>query len=92
MLSYLWGGKKSEETKAENANSELAMRDQLDEHGDFATKLDGTLEYNDFLYLRAVMLRQALRMFQETREKLADQRLTAFKEKNQQLYVKLFRE
>ena len=65
MLSYLWGGKKAEEAKPENENPELAMRDQLDEHGDFATKIDGTLEYEDFLYIRAVIIRQSLRLFSE---------------------------
>jgi len=65
MLSYLWGGKKAEEAKPENENAELAMRDQLDEHGDFATKIDGTLEYEDFLYIRAVIIRQSLRLFAE---------------------------
>ena len=82
MLSYLWGGKKSEETKPENENAELAMRDQLDEHGDFATKIDGTLEYNDFVYFRAVVLRQALRMFAEPRAKMSEVRLEAFRAKD----------
>jgi hypothetical protein len=34
MLSYLFGGSK-ETKKVENADPELAMRDQMDEHGDF---------------------------------------------------------
>ena len=92
MFSYLWGGKKAEDAKPENENAELAMRDQLDEHGDFATKLDGTLEYQDFLFLRAVILRQSLRMFAEARETIGTKRLEAFKAKDQQAYVKCFRE
>lgn len=68
------------------------MRDQLDEHGDFSTKIDGTLEYQDFIFFRAVVLRQTLRMFQEARETLGTKRREAFKAKNQQEYVKLFRE
>ena len=86
MLSYLWGGKKNTE-KPENADSELAMREQLDEHGDFNTKVDGTLEYEDFLFIRAVILRQALRMFQEPRKTITAKRQEAFDQKNQQLYV-----
>ena len=92
MLSYLWGGARDADAKPENENAELAMRDQLDEHGDFATKLDGTLEFQDFIYFRAVVLRQALRMFQEARDSLQAKRLEAFKAKNQQEYVKCFRE
>ena len=33
MLSYLFGGKKSD--KKENENAELAMREALDEHEEF---------------------------------------------------------
>lgn len=92
MLSYLWGGKKADDAKPENANSELAMRDQLDDHGDYNTKLDGTLELEDLMYFRSVILRQSLRMFREARESLTEKRRVAFKDKNQQEYVKLFRE
>jgi hypothetical protein len=92
MLSYLWGGARAADAKPENENAELAMRDQLDEHGDFATKLDGTLEFQDFIYFRAVVLRQSLRMFQEARDTLQAKRLEAFKAKDQQAYVKTFRE
>jgi hypothetical protein len=45
MLSYLWGGKKEANSAPENENPELAMREAMDSHGDFATKIDGTLEY-----------------------------------------------
>lgn len=92
MLSFLWGGKKAADAKPENDNPELAMREQLDQHGDFVTKLDGTLEYQDFCLLRAVILRQAIRSFAEQKTKLNASRLEAFKAKNQQEYVKLFRE
>jgi hypothetical protein len=40
----------------ENENPELAMRDQLDDHGDFATKADGTMELKDYLVLRSVII------------------------------------
>jgi hypothetical protein len=55
MLSYLWGGKKSE--KVENENPELAMREDLDTHGEFHCKADGTMEFKDFLTIRAIILR-----------------------------------
>jgi hypothetical protein len=44
MLSYIWGGARKKDQK-ENDDPELAMRENLDAHGDFATKLDGTLEF-----------------------------------------------
>ena len=92
MFSYLWGGKKADDAKPENENPELAMRDQLDQHGDFNTKIDGTLEYQDFCILRAVILRQSIRQFREPKKAITEKRLQAFKDKNQQEYVKLFRE
>lgn len=82
MFSYLWGGKKADDAKPENENAELAMRDQLDSHGDFACKLDGTLEYNDFLVLRAVIMRQSWRLFKPQRDELNNRKLEAFKARN----------
>ena len=63
MLSYLWKGKKD---KPENANPELAMREALDEHGEFKTAADGTLEYEEFLAMKIICLRQACREFNST--------------------------
>jgi len=57
MFSYLWGGKKKADAKPENECAELAMRDALDSYGEFATKIDGTLEYKDFLVFRAIIMR-----------------------------------
>lgn len=42
VSNYLFG-KKEEQKKPENENPELAMREQLDEKGDFDTKEDGTM-------------------------------------------------
>jgi uncharacterized LabA/DUF88 family protein len=92
MFSYLWGGKKAADAKPENENAELAMRDQLDDHGEFACKIDGTLEYQDFLVLRAIIMRQAWRQFKPERDELNNRKLEAFKAKNQSEYVKIFRE
>ena len=63
MLSYLWGGKKADDAAPENDNAELALRDACDAHGTFNTKIDGTLEYEDFLVFRAIITRQAGRHF-----------------------------
>ena len=92
MLSYLWGGAKQENAEPENDNPELAMRAALDAHGEFATKIDGTLEYADFLVFRAVVMRQAGRMFAPKRAELNEKKLEHFTAKNQQEYVKVFRE
>lgn len=65
MLSYLWGGSKTTEKKEveENADPELALREQMDAHGEFAQNLDGTLEYEHYKVMRAIIMRQACRAF-----------------------------
>lgn len=91
MLSYLWGGKKDEK-RPENDDPELAMREALDSHGDFATKIDGTLEWDSFLIFRAVIMRQSCRTFEKKRAELNERKLEAFTNKDQPAYVKIFRE
>ena len=62
MLSAIFGSKK--ETKpAENENPELAMRDALDDHGDFSTTADGTMEFNDYCVMRSIITRQTNRSY-----------------------------
>jgi len=56
MLSYIWGGQ-SNSSKTENEDAELAMKEQLDAHGTFSTKIDGTMEFNHFLILRSIIFR-----------------------------------
>mgnify|MGYP000970976152 CR=1 FL=1 len=92
MLSYLWGGKKAADAKPENENPELAMREALDAHGQFVTKIDGTLEYEPFLVFRAIVTRQAGRLFAPIKASLNEKKLAAFRERNQQQYVAVFRE
>ena len=64
----------------------------MDAHGEFASKVDGTLEYDSFLIFRAIITRQAGRLFAAKRTELNTKKLEAFNAKNQQEYVKLFRE
>ena len=92
MLSYLWGGKKTDDSKPENENPELAMREAMDAHGEFGTEMDGTLRFQDFLVFRAIITRQAGRLFAPKREELNARKLQAFKDRNQQEYVNVFRE
>ena len=90
MLSYIWGGARKNDYK-ENDDPELAMRENLDGHGDFATTLDGTLEFQDYLVFRSIIMRQACRAFQPLREKMNEAKLEAFKGKEQAKYVNIFR-
>jgi hypothetical protein len=64
----------------------------LDAHGDFETKLDGTLEFQDYLVFRSIIMRQACRAFQPLREKMYEAKLEAYKEKKQAQYVNIFRQ
>lgn len=89
MLSFLWGGSKKA-SKPENENPELAMRDQLDDHGDFATKADGTMELKDYLALRSVIIHQGLRHYKPQREGFRDKSLELFKAEDWQGYAQNF--
>ena len=69
--------------KPENECAELAMRDALDAYGEFQTKIDGTLEYKDFLVFRAIIMRQSSRHFKPKRDELNEKKLEAFANKDQ---------
>ena len=62
-LNYMWGGERPADATPENEDPELAMREAIELHGTFAKKADGTLEFDDFLVFRAIITRQAGRMF-----------------------------
>ena len=83
ILGYLWGGARAADAEPENENPELAMRADCDKHGDFQRKIDGTLEFDHFLVFRAIITRQAGRMFGPKRLELNEKKLEAFREKNQ---------
>ena len=51
------------------------MRENLDAHGEFATKIDGTMEFTDFLVFRSIIMRQSCRAFEETKKKLNEAKL-----------------
>jgi hypothetical protein len=70
MLSYIFGTGTKDVKKIENADPELAMRDAMDEHGDFKTEVDGSLLLEDYIMFRAIVLRQACRLFEPMKEKL----------------------
>lgn len=89
MLSYLWGGK-NKATKPENENPELAMRDQLDAHGEFGTKADGTMELKDYLVLRAIITRQSCRAFAPLKAQFKQKQFDLYKSNDQQGYINNF--
>lgn len=89
MLSYLWGGSKKAD-KPENENPELAMRDQLDDHGDFKTQADGTMELKDFLVLRSIILHQGLRHYKPQKEIYREKSLELYKKEDWQGYAQNF--
>jgi hypothetical protein len=55
MLNYLWGG--GPFTKTENEDFILAMREDLDHHGEFTCKIDGSMEFVNFLSFRSAIQR-----------------------------------
>ena len=79
LLGYFFGsGKKDAGPMTEdqmNADPELAMREALDARGDLATKLDGTLELEDFMFFRSVVMCQATRHFKTKKEALQEKKL-----------------
>ena len=81
-LNYLWGGERPADAAPENETPELAMREAMELHGNFAKKADGTLEFEDFLLFRAIITRQAGRMFAPIKAELDQRKLAAFSSKN----------
>ena len=81
-LNYLWGGERPADAAPENETPELAMREAMELHGNFAKKADGTLEFEDFLLFRAIITRQAGRMFAPIKADLDQRKLAAFKSKS----------
>ena len=50
---------------------------------------DGTLSFDDFLVLKEVIIRQALRMFASEKTELQAKKVAALKAKNEKEYLKL---
>lgn len=68
------------------------MREQCSKHGEFKRNADGTLEFDSWLALRGVILRQAARLFKPKRAELDAAKLEAFHTRNDGQYIKIFRE
>jgi hypothetical protein len=54
-LNYLWGGMPY--VKKESEDYEVALKEDLDFHGEFELNEDGLMEFVDFLSLRAAIIR-----------------------------------
>jgi hypothetical protein len=68
MLSYLLGTSKA--NKTENEDPLVALKESIEAHKDFKSKIDGTLEFDDFLVLRSIIFRQCDRKFFPTKQML----------------------
>ena len=76
----------------ENADFEIALREQLDQGGPYALNDEGVIPFDAFLKVRVAIFRQGERKFAPLKQKMKEQRIEFFKAKNQQEYVKKFRE
>ena len=57
ISNFLFGNK----DKKENENAELAMREALDERDEYKVDEQGIMDFDDYIYLRSVITRQAMR-------------------------------
>ena len=55
------------------------MQQNCDDHGDFTRCDDGTVEFNHFVQLRSIVIRQANRAFNDRRLELNEKFLLAYK-------------
>lgn len=78
MLAFLWGGARWPPLRVENEDTILAMREDLEAHGDFACKLDGTMEFIDFLTFRSIIGRQINRKIFDEKVELRKKQHNAF--------------
>lgn len=65
------------------------MQNALDKHGDFATSLQGTMVFDDFLIFKGIITRYSWKAFMPEREKLLKKKLEIFRAKNQAEYIQI---
>ena len=78
--------------QSENADYEIALREAIDQGGPYDLNDEGVIPFDAFLKLRIAIFRQGERKFAPMKQKMKEDRLALFKAKNQQEYVKKFRE
>ena len=65
---FLWDA--TDFAKTENYDPCLALRDSIDKHGIFSKYDEDHLEFPDYCHFRAMCLRQALRTYEPSKEKI----------------------
>ena len=90
MFSYFFG--KQEADAKEHEDPVQAMKDQLDNHGNFEVMEDGCMAINDLIVLRCVVYRQALRKYQPLKVKHSAAGQELLKAHEEREYVKNFLE
>lgn len=90
VTNYLFGTK--EEAKPENEDPDVALREALDAHGEFAMNEDGVLKWDDCVVLHKTIVRQAMRSWNnEGRVDHETKKRDAFKAKdNNTAYVQAY--
>lgn len=62
------------------------MREDLESHGEFLCKLDGTMEFTDFLILRSCVVRQVFRTCLDKKNKLRKEQHQLYLDKDWKAY------
>jgi len=80
------------EEPQENQDPELAMREACDKHGEFKRTDKGLLQFDDYIALRKIIVRQAARIFQPMKKVLNARKLEAYKQGNDASYANTFKQ
>ena len=80
------------QSKQENMDPELAMREACAAHGEFKRKADGTMEFEDYCALRAIIYRQTQRAVADKKKGLEAKKLQAYKDNDDTSFVRNWRE
>ena len=73
----------------ESENPLCAVEDALDAYGRIRREADGIVNFEDFLALKEIILRQSLRLFAPKKFILTEQKIAALREQNEKEYLKL---
>jgi len=68
------------------------MREACTRHGEFKRRADGTLEFDDYIELRRIIVRQTSRTWKPIRTKLEKMKSDAYMNKDNSAYIKAYHE
>jgi hypothetical protein len=74
--------------KKSDSEEQSALFKELDKAGPYARQMNGALETEAFMVMRMVINKHVMLEFKEKKEELMEKRLAAYKEKNEQEYVR----